>query len=200
MQHCRKITFDGVAKTKTAIRFFQLKCFRQRRGQGVGGAAPGMQFDQVLVLAEALSVIRAESRNVRRVETGGPLVGYVSEKNSLIVTNGTGPGPKAKLERYSVTIDGEHAQRFCDRMRLLSHGRIDYVGDWHRHPGLSLNPSEHDVSAMRTMAAFEYSPTRHPISLIYRRCPEAFKIYVWDTSGSLVKISARTEYSDFAER
>jgi integrative and conjugative element protein (TIGR02256 family) len=123
----------------------------------------------------------------------------VSEKKILIVTNATGPGPKARLEPYSVTIDGEHAQKFCDRMHSLSDGRVDYVGDWHRHPGLSLNPSEHDVSAMRTMAGFKFSPTKHPISLIYRKCPEKFKVYVWDGSDALSKIPAIIGFSNFSE-
>jgi integrative and conjugative element protein (TIGR02256 family) len=158
-----------------------------------------MKFDRVILLSKVLSLIGSESRKARGVETGGPLVGYVSEIGSLVVTDAIGPGPKARLERYSVTIDGEYAQRFCDRMSSLSDGRIDYVGDWHKHPGVSLNPSEHDVSAMRTMATFKFSPTRHPISLIYRRWPEAFKAYVWDGSGLLVRIPAKSGSLDSTE-
>jgi hypothetical protein len=41
---------------------------------------------------------------------------------------------------------------------------------------------------MKTMANFEFSPTKHPISLIYRRWPQALQVYVWDGSGSLKKI------------
>jgi len=43
---------------------------------------------------------------------------------------------------------------------------------------------------MKTMAEFEFSPTKNPISLIYRLWPQALRVYVWDGSGSLLKISS----------
>jgi integrative and conjugative element protein (TIGR02256 family) len=150
-----------------------------------------MEFEHVILLPQCLSVIRAESRKARCVESGGPLVGYVSKDSVLIVADATGPGPRAKLERYSVTIDGKYAQEFCDRIRRESNGKIDYIGDWHKHTGFSLRPSGHDISAIKTMANFEHSPTKHPISLIYRRLPQAWQVYVWDGSGSLMKISSK---------
>jgi integrative and conjugative element protein (TIGR02256 family) len=149
-----------------------------------------MEFNRVILLPKCFSVIRTESRKARRVETGGPLVGYVAKGSVLVVADADGPGPKARLERFSVIIDGEHAQKFCDRSSRESDGRIDYVGDWHKHTGISLRPSEQDVFAMETMAKYEFSPTKHPISLIYRRLPQAFQVYVWDGSGSLKKIQS----------
>lgn len=147
-----------------------------------------MDFDRVIILKKCLDIIKTEARKVWRTETGGPLAGYVTENRVLIVVDAIGPGPKSVLERFSVTIDGEHAQRFCDNVSRESNGKIDYVGDWHKHPGVSLNPSIHDTSAMKTMANFKFSPTKHPISLIYRSWPRAFRVYVWDGSGALVKV------------
>jgi len=152
-----------------------------------------MEFNRVILLPKCLSVFRTESRKARCVETGGPLVGYVAKDGVLVVTDATGPGPKARLERFSVTIDGINAQKFCDRSRHASDGYIDYVGDWHKHPGISLRPSGQDVFAMKTMANFEFSPTKHPISLIYRSWPQALQVYVWDGSGSLIKISSKID-------
>jgi len=149
-----------------------------------------MEFNRVIILPRCLSLITAESRQARCVETGGPLVGYVAKGGALMVANAAGPGPKAKLERYSVTIDGEHAQKFCDKCSRESDGHIDYVGDWHKHTGISLRPSGQDISAMKTMANFEFSPTKHPISLIYRKWPRALQVYVWDGSGSLKRIAS----------
>jgi len=150
-----------------------------------------MEFSSIILLPKCLSVIRSESRKAKCAETGGPLVGYIAKDGALVVTDAAGPGPKALLGPFSVTIDGEHAQKFCDRILSESDGRIDYVGDWHKHPGLSLRPSEHDVSAMKTMANFKYSPTRHPISVIYRCWPQGLQAYVWDGSGSLTKIASK---------
>ena len=147
-----------------------------------------MEFDRVILTAKCLAFIRAESGIARGTETGGPLVGYVSKDRALVVADAGGPGPRAKLERYSVTIDGEQAQKFCDKICRESDGLMDYVGDWHKHTGISLRPSKQDVSAMRIMADFEFSPTRHPISLIYRKWPQALQVYVWDGSGALARI------------
>lgn len=150
-----------------------------------------MDFDRVILLPTCMSVIRAESRKARGIETGGPLVGYLAENGALIVTGAAGPGPRGRCEQYAVMIDGEYAQKFCDRAHHESCGRIDYVGDWHKHPGFSLSPSTHDVSAIKTMAEFEYSPTRYPISLIYRSWPQSWQVYAWDGTGALTKISSK---------
>jgi len=150
-----------------------------------------MEFKRVIVLHKCISVIRAESRKAWGIETGGPLVGYRTKDAELVVSGACGPGPNSKMERYTVIIDGVHAQKFCDQMLQDSDGLIDYVGDWHKHPGFSLKPSGQDALAMKTMADFEYSPTKYPISLIYRALPEAFHVYVWDGSGSLIRIPSK---------
>ena len=143
-----------------------------------------------------MAVIARESKNARGVETGGPLVGFLSAAGVLIVTDAAGPGPRAKHERYGITIDGKHAQEFCDRINFESEGRIDYVGDWHKHPGISLRPSEQDTLAMKTMAEFQFSPTRYPVSLIYRSWPRAWQVYFWDGSGGLKRIKSMIAPSD----
>jgi hypothetical protein len=113
----------------------------------------------------------------------------VTEGGTLVVIGASGPGPRAILERHSVLIDGVFTQWFCAQARRKSEGRIDYVGDWHKHTGFSLEPSRPDSSAIQTMAEFEFSPTKFPVSLIYRRRCEAFKVYLWNGSGDLVPIS-----------
>jgi integrative and conjugative element protein (TIGR02256 family) len=153
-----------------------------------------MEFSRVIVSRKSLSVIRAEAIKARKVETGGVLVGYVDKRNGvLVVTDASGPGSKAILEPFSVVIDGEHAQEFCDRCLRESGDRIDYVGDWHKHPGFCLQPSSADSLAIKAMAEFQHSPTKHPISLIYRRWPSSFKAYIWDGSGSLKILPSAVE-------
>jgi integrative and conjugative element protein (TIGR02256 family) len=137
-----------------------------------------MIYRHVFIVQSVLTTIRKEVRRARFTETGGPLVGYVSEDQALVVTHASGPGPRAKLGPFSVLVDGRHAQRFCDRMSQRTEGRIDYVGDWHRHLGWSLKASSDDLRAMRKVAAFEYCPIKNPASLIYRSLPEGYNIYV----------------------
>jgi integrative and conjugative element protein (TIGR02256 family) len=147
-------------------------------------------FKHVLITPQSLSDIRRESRKVLFRETGGALVGRALKNDTLLVTAASGPGPRAVLERHSVLIDGEFTQRFCDQARRQTGGTEDYVGDWHKHTGLSLEPSTQDIRAMQIMANFEYSPTNFPISLIYRRRCEAFSTYIWDGSDKLRPISS----------
>ena len=153
-----------------------------------------MQFRRVIVNAKCLSVIKDESRKAKGVETGGPLVGYVQEdREALVVVDAGGPGPRAALEKFSITIDGAYAQRFCDNCFNESNGRFDYIGDWHKHPGLSLNPSNQDIAAIKAMAEFDQSPTRYPVSLIYSTWLRRFRVYVWNGSDSLVRIPSAAE-------
>lgn len=156
-----------------------------------------MDFDQVIISPKCFLVFRAESKKATRSETGGPLVGFI-ENRKLLVYDADGPGPRSIIEPYSVTIDGKYAQTFCDRALRESKGIIDYVGDWHRHTGFSLQHSDQDIAAMKLMAEFEYSPTKYPISIIYRNWPCRFKVYVWDGSGTLRAIVSKIgKDSDF---
>lgn len=150
-----------------------------------------MIYRHVFIVRGVTDTIRQEVRQAPfGKETGGPLVGYISTDGALVVTHAAGPGPKAKLNHWSVTIDGRHAQDFCSRINRESRGRYDYVGDWHRHPGWSLHTSDDDVRAMRTIAAWEHCPVKHPISLIYRSFREKYVVYVLNSHGQLQYVPA----------
>jgi integrative and conjugative element protein (TIGR02256 family) len=146
--------------------------------------------NKVVLSPAALRQIRAEIRRVKRAETGGALVGEVL--NGIVrVTAASGPGPQAKLKFTSILIDGNHATSFCDREFDQSNGRIDYVGDWHCHPGWSLAPSSRDNHAMKEMA--EHTPALDylPVSLIFARWSRRWKAFQY--RGSLVEIECTAE-------
>lgn len=145
-----------------------------------------MIYRHVFIVRSVIDTIRKEVRQTPYgKETGGPLVGYISTDSALVVTHAAGPGPKAKLDYASVTIDGQHAQDYCSRINRESKGLFDYVGDWHRHPGWSLRASDDDARAMRTIAAWEYCPVKYPISLVYRSFREKYVVYVLNARGQL---------------
>lgn len=144
-----------------------------------------MIYRHIFIVRSVLMTIRQEIGRARWTETGGPLVGYISEDEALVVTHAGGPGPKSVLTHSSVLIDGEYAQGFCTKVNREWSGRIDYVGDWHRHPGWSIYPSDRDIEAMKIMATFSDCPIKHPISLIYRRLPEKWATYVYSLPDSL---------------
>lgn len=133
-------------------------------------------YRHIFVMKSVLVTIRREVKLVPGRETGGPLVGYLTGDGAIVVTHAGGPGPNAVHARYSMEVDGAHAQRFCDGLRNATDGRLDYVGDWHNHPGFSLKPSTHDVAAIRTMANLKRlfgssGPGQHPRPMTRSRNP-----------------------------
>ena len=149
----------------------------------------------VVIKPAVLSIVESEMLSASGSETGGALVGHF-QNGLLVVTGASGPGPRGKLEEFGVVIDGKHAQRFCDAARLASSGRDDYVGDWHCHPGRSLEPSHSDHDAMKTMCEFGGSPTRRPVSLIWSKTSGKVRGFYYNPeSGKLsrVKILRRSD-------
>ena len=137
-----------------------------------------LMYDQIFIVRSVLEVIRAEVRRAGRVETGGAMVGYEAHSNSLVVTHASGPGPKSELNPTNVLIDGQYAHSFCTRIFHDSGGRLDYVGDWHRHLGWSLRASGRDLQAMLTIAESQCCSVKYPVSAIYRLRPEHMVAYV----------------------
>jgi integrative and conjugative element protein (TIGR02256 family) len=144
-----------------------------------------MKPERVAITPTVLKKLRRLVKSVWFTETGGPMVGHLTPDGTLVITNVAGPGPKSVSKLYSVTIDGEHSQHFCDQAYSETGGKSDYVGDWHCHPSLSLQPSTDDVSAMRLMANTE-GLTSTPVSLICSRISRRMKAYVWDNDDQLL--------------
>ena len=138
-----------------------------------------LMYRHVFVFTTVLDAIRREVRKVGLFrETGGALLGYQSEDNALVVSHASGPGPHSELKACSVLIDGEFTTAFANRIHGETLGKVDYVGDWHRHPGWSLRHSSADLEAMMTVADSGAILVPFPISIIYRRVPERTVCYV----------------------
>lgn len=150
-------------------------------------------FKAIVIQSAALETVTREMLKAAGTETGGALTGHI-HNDELVVTAASGPGPRAKLEKYSVLIDGEHAERFCNQVRRKSFGEDDYVGDWHCHLANSLKPSDMDHRAMQTMAEFGFSPPRQPISVIWSKPSGRARGYYYDRrSRKLRRMRVRHE-------
>lgn len=146
-------------------------------------------YRHVFLVEAVLNTFRSEARRAGWRETGGPLVGYLSDDGAVVVTGAGGPGPKAQRRLTSVQIDGRHATLFCSQIYNQSNGSFDYIGDWHLHTLLSLKPSESDEQAMSQMALSGSCLLEAPISVIYRRLPESMAVYVLNANGRLCGVS-----------
>ena len=147
----------------------------------------GCVIELVVVENRVFSTTAREMRKARITETGGPLVGH-RDGHHLVVTGASGPGPRAELRLRSVEIDGVHAERFCAAARSKTNGLDDYVGDWHCHVGYSLEPSRLDHQAMKTMAEFQFGPTRTPVSLIWSKWSDKVRAYYYDGTETLKEL------------
>ncbi|MCC3377149.1 Mov34/MPN/PAD-1 family protein [Cohnella sp. REN36] len=120
--------------------------------------------------------ITQEVKKVSNVETGGALIGYLSD-NYAVITHCSGPGPKSKLTRTSVTIDGNYTTRLCMDISSRSDGRLYYLGDWHTHLGNSLCPSATDISAMAVLLNEKVTPWSSLFSLILHKDLTTYRLY-----------------------
>ncbi len=97
-------------------------------------------------------------------ETGGILVGRRTGA-SVEVIAASGPGPNAVRSPTGFTRDGAFCQAFLDDAVRRNAG-VDYVGEWHSHPGADSEPSPRDTKSLDEIALDPNFITSCPISLI----------------------------------
>lgn len=79
-------------------------------------------------------------------ESGGVLPGRKMGEE-FIVPFSIGAGPRAARTPVHFSPDSSRQQVVLDF--LFERFAVDYLGDWHRHPGAYDQPSEHDVRTAR---------------------------------------------------
>jgi len=100
-----------------------------------------------------------------RLETGGVLLGW---RNGLdtVVSHVVGPGPGAQHDR--TTFHPDSAWQTARIAELYEHSgrRLEYLGDWHTHPGGRPWPSRRDERTLRHIAAFAEARCPAPLMVI----------------------------------
>jgi integrative and conjugative element protein (TIGR02256 family) len=101
------------------------------------------------------------------LETGGVVIGYVSEDLSqVIVRSVVGPGPEAVHSPVAFVPDGDYHQEQVAELYTAS-GRTDtYLGDWHSHPHGSAVLSWRDRRTLRSIQRSREARTPKPIMLV----------------------------------
>jgi integrative and conjugative element protein (TIGR02256 family) len=121
---------------------------------------------EVILSKEALSMILAESSKYPDVETGGILLGYY-KKGKAVVTRATRGGSKAKRSRLHFRLDEKFANAEIVRAWRETHGRIYYLGEWHKHPLSILQASSTDKRSMEQISLDRKLHCREPILIIH---------------------------------
>lgn len=136
--------------------------------------------------ANVRSALCAEADDKHPLETGGVLLGYRAEhEQHLVVTHVVGPGPRAVHERDRYAPDHAYHTTEIARVYASTSGGVDYLGDWHTHPGAAPYMSRKDVATLRRIAGAKAARAPRPVMLILGRGPE------WESAAWLGELRAR---------
>jgi integrative and conjugative element protein (TIGR02256 family) len=100
------------------------------------------------------------------IETGGVLAGYIDNDSKIVVTEVSGPGPKAIKTATQFQKDIEFCQEFLDTMYKRYGEKAIYVGEWHSHPSRNNNPSGIDIRSLTQISLQQEYLTDKPLMII----------------------------------
>lgn len=93
-------------------------------------------------------------------------MGSWDDQETIVVTEAIGPGPDANHGLREFEPDQRwQEQQVSDTWSLWS-GRIDYLGDWHTHPGRSVKPSRLDHETAITISGSAEARAPRPVLVI----------------------------------
>lgn len=128
----------------------------------------------------------AEADDKHPLETGGILLGYRAEdEQHLVVTHMVGPGPRAVHGRDRYAPDYAYQTSEIARVYASVSGGVDYLGDWHTHPGAAPYMSRKDVATLRRIAAAKAARASRPVMLVLSPGPE------WEPAAWLGELRPR---------
>lgn len=144
---------------------------------------------KISISASALELIEKESAHAKYTETGGVIAGDGSvESGKIHISHASLPGPRAKATRYSFQHDREFCQKFLDDLAAESNGKIDYLGEWHKHFEVNPYPSGRDARTLFSIAENRDYHVDQPLLLIIGISNQrnSLRIFVTENAGRLV--------------
>lgn len=106
-----------------------------------------------------------EARRHGRLETGGVLLGWRNGVD-VVVSHVVGPGPDAQHDRTAFHPDSAWQAATIGELYEESGRRLEYLGDWHTHPGGRPWPSRRDERTLRRIAVASEARCPDPIMVI----------------------------------
>lgn len=99
------------------------------------------------------------------LETGGVLLGWRTGAD-VVVSHLVGPGPGAQHEPTAFHPDSDWQAARIAELYEQSGRRLEYLGDWHTHPGGRPWPSRRDERTLRHIAASVEARCPDPVMVI----------------------------------
>jgi integrative and conjugative element protein (TIGR02256 family) len=107
----------------------------------------------------------AQARKHAPNETGGILIGRSSgDVIDVLAASDAGLAAISRPTRFE--RDGAYCQRFLEEVAAKMGPGVDYVGEWHSHPGSSASPSVRDTTSFEEIAVDADYLTSTPLLII----------------------------------
>lgn len=134
---------------------------------------------------QVLAGLIAEAEQKSPNETGGILLGYRAPATSEpVVTAWIGPGPNAIHESDRFAPDHHFQSDKLAQLYAQSRRTLNYLGDWHTHPGGAGYLSQKDKAVLRQIATHRRARAPRPLMLILAPGP-CWIPHIWQ--GELIR-------------
>lgn len=151
---------------------------------------PSMIFNgRLFVVSAARDAIAMEAGSFRFRETGGVIFGYRTSDDDVVLTEVTGPGPRACHGFRSFRPDTRYCQARLAETYQQSNGAITYQGEWHTHPHGLTSPSRLDMKSMMRLATDPDVRQPTPILWVFRPADEVLGMR-WQEEHSVFLLDA----------
>ena len=131
---------------------------------------------KVWLSKKLLRILAKEVEEKFPKETGGILVGYISNSD-YVITHIIGPGPQAVHTADKFIPDHDFQCEEIAKHYKHTEGSETYLGDWHSHPNAPAYLSNQDKSTFRKIAQFKEAKISKPIMMILGTEPQEIKCW-----------------------
>lgn len=121
---------------------------------------------RIVLAAEARDAITTEVEATVSTETGGVLIGHVTDEGEAVVLRATGPGPASTKQPFHFDRDVEFVQSQLDLALSDLGPKGLYLGEWHSHLVPNPEPSPTDVNSLCGIAESPNYDTACPVMII----------------------------------
>lgn len=142
---------------------------------------------KVSISKEAYELMKHECEGSRGIETGGILIGHITEKGNYIISRATQPGPNAVKTQILFERDEKFCQKELENALKELGSKGIYLGEWHYHPKGSNFPSGIDIKSLTEIAQQKNYHIDKPILIILSSAFE-YAITIHDRNSQCVQL------------
>lgn len=119
----------------------------------------------VIITPDVAASFVSSAAAARPLETGGVLLGRSLEDGTRIISAVINAGHNSKATSATFEPDYEWQQKALNQA-FTENPDLEYLGDWHSHPGGRVLPSSTDVQLLTTIRAEPLAQCPNPLMLI----------------------------------